>query len=70
MFTSGTYNELCRAGHNFHCPLKSPLTVYPLSNGTTLIFHIPNVNLMEERLFLNLKMAPTLKVQLSVILYN
>jgi hypothetical protein len=27
-------------GHNFRCPLKSPLSVDPLVNGTTLIFNV------------------------------
>ncbi len=39
------------AVHNFCCPLISPLSVDPLINGTVLIFHFENVNLMEERLF-------------------
>ncbi len=30
---------LPRAGHNFHYPLKSPLSVDPLVNGTALIFN-------------------------------
>jgi hypothetical protein len=59
-----------RAGHNFRCLLESPLSVDPLLNGLTLIFPILNVNLIEERLFLILKMAPVPKVQLSIILYN
>jgi hypothetical protein len=29
---------LSRGGHNFHCPLKSPLSVDPLINRTTLFF--------------------------------
>ncbi len=44
-------NHFGRAGHNFRCPLISPLSVDPLINGTALIFHCGNVNLMEERLF-------------------
>jgi hypothetical protein len=51
-----------RAGHNFRCPLISPLSVDPLINGTALIFHCGNVNLTEERLFLNLFMALALKI--------
>ncbi len=43
-----------RAGHNFRCPLISPLSVDPLVNGTALILHFENVNLTEERLFLGL----------------
>jgi hypothetical protein len=53
---------LCRAGHNFRCPLISPLSVDPLINGTALIFHFENVSLTEERLFLNLFMTLTLKI--------
>jgi hypothetical protein len=49
-----------RAGQNFLCPLISPLSVDPLINGTALIFQFENVNLMEERIFLNLFMAPAL----------
>jgi hypothetical protein len=59
-----------RDGHNFHGQLKSLFSVDSLVNGTMLIFHILNVNLTEELLFLNLIMAPALKVQLFVILYN
>jgi hypothetical protein len=33
-----------------------------LINGTALIFHIENVSLTEERLFLNLFMTLTLKI--------
>jgi hypothetical protein len=51
-----------RAGHNFRCPLISPLSVDPLINGTALIFHYENANLTEERLFLNLFMALALKI--------
>jgi hypothetical protein len=32
-------DKLDRVEHNFPCPLKSPLSVDPLINGTTLIFH-------------------------------
>ncbi len=39
-----------------------PLSVDPLINGTALIFHCGNVNLTEERLFLNLFMALALKI--------
>jgi hypothetical protein len=35
--TASVYNLLCRAGHNFRCPLISPLSVNPLINGTALI---------------------------------
>jgi hypothetical protein len=49
-----------RAGHNFHCPLKSLLSVDLLVNGTALIFLFLNVNLTEERLFLNLNKASAL----------
>ncbi len=52
-----------RAGHNFRCPLLSPLSVDPLINGTTLIFHFEIVNLTEERLFLSLLKAPGLKMR-------
>jgi hypothetical protein len=51
-----------RAGHNFHCPLISPLSVDPLVNGTALILHFENVNLTEDRLFLSLFKASTLKI--------
>ncbi len=51
-----------RAGHNFRCPLISPLSVDPLINGTALIFHFENDSLTEERLFLNLFMTLTLKI--------
>ncbi len=51
-----------RAGHNFRCPLISPLSVDPLINGTALILLIENVSLTEERLFLNLFMTLTLKI--------
>ncbi len=50
-----------RAGHNFRCPLISPLSVDPLDNGTALILHFENVNLTEERLLLGLFKASTLK---------
>jgi hypothetical protein len=53
---------IIRAGHNFRCPLISPLSVDPLINGTALIFHCGNVNLTEEPLFLNLFMALALKI--------
>ncbi len=39
-----------------------PLTVDPLVNGTALILHFENVNLTEERLFLSLLKASTLKI--------
>jgi hypothetical protein len=42
-----------RAGHNFHCPLISQLSVDPKINGKGLIFHFEKVNLTEELLFLN-----------------
>jgi hypothetical protein len=51
-----------KAGHNFRCLLMSPLSVDPLINGTALIFHFENLNLTEERLFLNLFMALALKI--------
>ncbi len=54
--------ETIRAGHNFRCPLISPLSVDPLINGTALIFHIENVSLTEERLFLYIFMTLTLKI--------
>jgi hypothetical protein len=53
---------IVRAGHNFRCPLISPLSVDPLINGTALIFHFENVSLTEKRLFLNLFMTLTLKI--------
>jgi hypothetical protein len=28
-----------RGGHNFRCPLKSPLSVDPLIKGISFIFH-------------------------------
>jgi hypothetical protein len=56
-----------RAGHNFRCPLISPLSVDPLVNGTALILHFENVNLTEERLFLGLLEASTLKIPFSRI---
>ncbi len=40
-----------------------PLSVDPLINGAALIFHFKNVNLTEERLFLNLYKASALKIQ-------
>jgi hypothetical protein len=52
-----------RAGHNFSCPLISPLSVDPLVNGTTLILHFEYVNLTEERLFLSLFKASMLKIR-------
>ncbi len=58
---------ITRAGHNFRCPLISPLSVDPLIKGTALIFHCGNVNLMEERLFLNLFMALALKILFCLI---
>jgi hypothetical protein len=54
--------HLTRAGHNFHCPFISPLSVDPLINGTALICHFENINLMEERLFLSLYKASALKI--------
>jgi hypothetical protein len=39
-----------------------PLFVDPLTNGTALIFHFENVNLTEERLFLNLFTALALTI--------
>jgi hypothetical protein len=60
----------CRAGHNFRCPLISPWSVDPLINGTALIFHCGNVNLMEERLYLNLFMALALKILFCLIFLN
>jgi hypothetical protein len=57
---------MCRAGHNFRYPLISPLSVDPLVNlvnGTALIFHVKNVNITEERLFLSLFKASALKIQ-------
>jgi hypothetical protein len=56
-----------RAGHNFRCPLISPLSVDPLVNGTALILPFENVNLTEERLFLSLLKASTLKIRFSRI---
>ncbi len=53
---------MCRAGHNFHCLLISPLSVDLLINGTALIFHFENVSLTEERLFLSLFKASALKI--------
>ncbi len=52
-----------RAGHNFLYPLISPLSVDPLVNGTALILHFENINLTEERLFLILLKASTLKIR-------
>ncbi len=58
------YNDVfARAGHNFRCPLISPLSVDPLVNGTALVLHFENVNLTEERLFLGLFKASTLKIR-------
>jgi hypothetical protein len=51
---------MVRPGHNFRCSLISPLFVDPLINGTTLIFHIENISLAEERLIFNLFMTLTL----------
>jgi hypothetical protein len=59
-----------RAEHNFRCPLISPLSVDPLINGTSLIFHTENVNLTEERLFLSLFNATAFKIRFCRILYN
>jgi hypothetical protein len=56
-----------RAGHNFRCPLISPLYIDLMINGTALIFHFENVNLMEERLFLKLNKASALKIQFGRI---
>jgi hypothetical protein len=53
IFQRITITILGRAGHNFHCPLISPLSVDPLVNGTALNFHFNNVNLTGERLFLS-----------------
>ncbi len=50
-----------RAGHNFHCPLISQLSVDPKINETALIFHFEKVSLTEERLFLNLFKASAFK---------
>jgi hypothetical protein len=55
--------QIYRAGHNFRCPLVSPLSVDPLVNGTALILHFENVNLTEERLFLSLLKASTLNIR-------
>jgi hypothetical protein len=52
-----------RAGYNFRYPLISPLSVDPLVNGTTLTLHFENINLTEERLFLSLLNASTLKIR-------
>jgi hypothetical protein len=52
---SNTHNT--RDGHNFCCPFIRPLSVDPLINRTMLIFYFENVNLTEERLFLNLFMV-------------
>ncbi len=43
-----------RAGHNFCCPLISPLFLDPLIDRTAHILDFEKVNLTEERLFLNL----------------
>jgi hypothetical protein len=59
-----------RAGHNFRCPLISPLSVDPFINGTALIFHCGNVNLTEERLFSNLFMALALIILFCRIFPN
>jgi hypothetical protein len=59
-----------RAGHNFRCPLLSPLSVDPLINGTALIFSFENVNLTEERLFLNLFMLSALRILFCRFLAN
>jgi hypothetical protein len=47
-----------------------PLSVDLLVNGTALILQIENVNLTEERLFLSLLKASTLKIQFSRIFSN
>jgi hypothetical protein len=44
------------------------VNVNGLINGTALIFHFGNVNLTEERLFLNLNKASALKIQFCRIL--
>ncbi len=59
--------QISRAGHNFRCPLISPLSVDPLVNGTALILHFENVNLTEERLVLSLLKASTLKIRICRI---
>ncbi len=55
-----------RAGHNFHCPLISSLSV----DHWNRIFHIENVRLTEEHLFLNLLMALVLKILFCQIFKN
>ncbi len=59
-----------RAGHNFRCPLISPLTVDSLINGTALIFHFENVNFTEERYVLNLNEASALEINFLEFLKN
>ncbi len=51
LFLKRAYILKTRAGHNFLCPLISPLSADPLVNRTALILHFENVNLIEERLF-------------------
>ncbi len=51
-----------RAGHIFHCPLISLLSVAPLIKGGAVIFYFENIILMEERLFLNLWKASVPKI--------
>ncbi len=58
----------CPREHNFRCPLISPLSVDPLVNVTALNFHFENVNLIEERIFLNIFMASALKILFCRIL--
>jgi hypothetical protein len=63
MDTGSLEMDIVRAGHNFRCPLLSMLSVDPLINGTTLIFHFEIVNLMEECLILSLLKASALKMR-------
>jgi hypothetical protein len=51
--SEGEFIPFDSAGHNFRCPLI---------NVTALIFHLENVSLREERLYLNLFMALALKI--------
>jgi hypothetical protein len=55
--------NIIRAGHNFYCPLNSPLE-------NNAYFSFVNVNLTEERLFLNLKMTSASKIKIFSILLN
>jgi hypothetical protein len=58
-----------RAGHNFQCPLISPLSL--VYRNAVLIFHFENINLLEERLFfLNFQKASAIKILFCRIFKN